>query len=138
MKCFHFSAAGDEAGPEPRPSRFSWNRSLSVPSAGWWAEIDHGPRALPRLEEEDRSPPLCRQGQLPDGLRAFTFAELKAATRGFSRGLVIGEGGFGCVYRGILTVPGEDGDAETIDVAVKQLNRNGLQAKFLLPLDLFC
>ncbi|KAG1365784.1 serine/threonine-protein kinase PCRK1 [Cocos nucifera] len=126
MKCFHSSAAGDEAGLGPRPSRFSWARSLSVASAGWRAELDHGPQDLPRLEE-DLSHPLCRQGQLPDGLRAFTFAELKAATRGFSRALMIGEGGFGCVYRGVLTVPGEDDDAETMDVAVKQLNRNGLQ-----------
>ncbi|XP_010931273.1 serine/threonine-protein kinase PCRK1 [Elaeis guineensis] len=127
MKCFHSSAAGDDVGPGPRPSRFSWARSLSVASAGWRAELDHGSRGLPRLEEEDLSPPICRQGKLPDGLRAFTFAELKAATRGFSRALMIGEGGFGCVYRGVLTVPGEDDDAETMDVAVKQLNRNGLQ-----------
>lgn len=60
-----------------------------------------------------------------DGLRAFGFAELKSATRGFSRSLIIGEGGFGCVYRGIVGVD----DEKTMDVAVKQLNRNGLQAR---------
>lgn len=40
---------------------------------------------------------------------------------------MIGEGGFGCVYRGAIRVSEFDGSDSTIDVAVKQLNRNGLQ-----------
>ena len=60
-------------------------------------------------------------------LRVFSFADLKSATRGFSRSLVIGEGGFGSVYRGRLRVA--DSDPE-MDVAIKQLNRNGFQARF--------
>lgn len=64
-------------------------------------------------------------------LRVFKFAELKAATKGFNRSLVIGEGGFGCVYRGVVTVVGDgdggDGD-RCLDVAIKQLSRNGFQA----------
>ncbi|EEC67043.1 hypothetical protein OsI_33785 [Oryza sativa Indica Group] len=47
-----------------------------------------------------------RQLSLPqrasNNLRIFTFQELKSATRGFSRSLVLGEGGFGCVYRGTI------------------------------------
>ncbi|GMH27404.1 hypothetical protein Nepgr_029247 [Nepenthes gracilis] len=51
--------------------------------------------------------------------QTFTFRELAAATRNFSPECFIGEGGFGRVYKGQL----ESGQA----VAVKQLDRNGLQ-----------
>uniref|UniRef100_A0A453GXN7 non-specific serine/threonine protein kinase n=1 Tax=Aegilops tauschii subsp. strangulata TaxID=200361 RepID=A0A453GXN7_AEGTS len=51
--------------------------------------------------------------------RAFTFAELSEASGGFRVESMLGEGGFGPVYRGRL----RDGT----EVAVKQLDRNGLQ-----------
>ncbi|KAF7051773.1 hypothetical protein CFC21_059977 [Triticum aestivum] len=51
--------------------------------------------------------------------RAFTFAELSEASGGFLVESMLGEGGFGPVYRGRL----RDGT----EVAVKQLDRNGLQ-----------
>ncbi|KAL3750870.1 hypothetical protein ACJRO7_011799 [Eucalyptus globulus] len=52
--------------------------------------------------------------------QTFTFNELAAATGDFSSDFFIGEGGFGKVYRGHL---------EKINqvVAIKQLDRNGLQ-----------
>lgn len=117
MKCFHFS--GDDAGAGPRaPSRASWARSLSVASSGSDAA------ARRSGSDPDHPPPPGRDpSPAPRRLRAFGFAELKCATRGFSRGLVIGEGGFGCVYRGVV----DDGDDGAVDVAVKQLNRNGSQ-----------
>uniref|UniRef100_A0A0D9WFT6 non-specific serine/threonine protein kinase n=1 Tax=Leersia perrieri TaxID=77586 RepID=A0A0D9WFT6_9ORYZ len=49
----------------------------------------------------------------------FTFRELAAATKNFRQDCLLGEGGFGRVYKGRL----EDGQV----VAVKQLDRNGLQ-----------
>ncbi|CAN6461504.1 unnamed protein product [Victoria cruziana] len=58
-------------------------------------------------------------------LRVFTYPELRAATRNFSRSLMLGEGGFGCVYRGTLR-SAEDPDSR-LEVAVKQLNRKGFQ-----------
>ncbi|XP_054798625.1 probable serine/threonine-protein kinase PBL21 isoform X2 [Prosopis cineraria] len=51
--------------------------------------------------------------------RSFTFRELAAATRGFKHVNLIGEGGFGRVYKGRL----ETGQL----VAVKQLNHDGHQ-----------
>lgn len=60
-----------------------------------------------------------------NNIRVFTFAELKSVTRNFSRALIIGEGGFGCVYRAVLRTT--DGSNKKIDVAVKQLGRRGLQ-----------
>lgn len=50
----------------------------------------------------------------------FTFRELAAATRNFRPESFIGEGGFGRVYKGRLESTGQV-------VAVKQLDRNGLQ-----------
>ncbi|KAI3937654.1 hypothetical protein MKW98_027996 [Papaver atlanticum] len=50
----------------------------------------------------------------------FTYAELQAATCGFSAENFLSEGGFGSVYRGKL------GD---LDIAVKQLNHASLQGE---------
>ncbi|XXG79296.1 hypothetical protein AAC387_Pa09g0397 [Persea americana] len=61
-----------------------------------------------------------------DGLNAhiaaqtFSFKELAAATKNFSQECLLGEGGFGRVYKGRLESIGQV-------VAVKQLDRNGLQ-----------
>ncbi|KAH7653058.1 Non-specific serine/threonine protein kinase protein [Dioscorea alata] len=52
--------------------------------------------------------------------RVFTFSELEAATQNFADECLLGEGGFGRVYKGHL----EDSNQ---DIAVKQLDRNGLQ-----------
>ncbi|URD85586.1 receptor-like protein kinase [Musa troglodytarum] len=126
MKCFHFSSADaggtfDDAGS--RVSRLSWARSLSIASTSSLLGLE------PRRAELDPGwdLPCPATSGPPEGLRAFAFSELKAATRGFGRSLLIGEGGFGCVYRGVVAVAGDDGAAETMDVAVKQLNRHGLQ-----------
>lgn len=62
-------------------------------------------------------------------LRAFSFSDLKAATRNFRPDSVLGEGGFGCVFKGwideqgfMATRPGTG-----IVIAVKKLNLEGLQ-----------
>ncbi|GFZ11381.1 protein kinase superfamily protein [Actinidia rufa] len=40
--------------------------------------------------------------QRPSNLRLFTYSEMKMATKNFNRTLKIGEGGFGCVYKGFI------------------------------------
>ncbi|XXG54209.1 hypothetical protein AAC387_Pa03g2153 [Persea americana] len=52
--------------------------------------------------------------------QTFTFRELAAATNNFKQECLLGEGGFGRVYKGRLESTGQV-------VAVKQLDRNGLQ-----------
>lgn len=52
--------------------------------------------------------------------QTFTFRELVAATKNFRADCFLGEGGFGKVYRGRL-------ESSNQIVAIKQLDRNGLQ-----------
>ncbi|XP_031473032.1 probable serine/threonine-protein kinase PBL26 [Nymphaea colorata] len=52
--------------------------------------------------------------------QTFTFRELASATKNFRSECLIGEGGFGRVYKGQLEGTGQV-------VAIKQLDRNGLQ-----------
>lgn len=62
-------------------------------------------------------------------LRKFSFNELKSATRNFRPESLLGEGGFGCVFKGWIeengTAPMKPGTGLT--VAVKTLNHDGLQ-----------
>ncbi|XP_031485192.1 receptor-like cytoplasmic kinase 176 [Nymphaea colorata] len=62
-------------------------------------------------------------------VKSFTFSELKAATRNFRPDSVLGEGGFGSVFKGWIdensftaTKPGTG-----IVIAVKKLNQEGFQ-----------
>lgn len=74
--------------------------------------------------------------QRQSNLRVFTSSELKTATKNFSRSLMIGEGGFGSVYRG--EIRSSEDSTKKIDIAVKQLSRRGLQACILLFLQALC
>ncbi|VAH50448.1 unnamed protein product [Triticum turgidum subsp. durum] len=62
-------------------------------------------------------------------LRVFTFAELRAATRNFKPDTLLGEGGFGQVYKGWVDEktmnPARSGTGMVI--AVKKLNQESLQ-----------
>ncbi|CAN6239631.1 unnamed protein product [Urochloa humidicola] len=65
-------------------------------------------------------------------LRVFTFAELRAVTRNFKADTVVGEGGFGRVYKGwvdrrTLSPASSTATAATMPVAVKKLNPESLQ-----------
>ncbi|KAL9677849.1 hypothetical protein QQ045_015685 [Rhodiola kirilowii] len=66
---------------------------------------------------------LISPSDVPEGLISaliFTFRELATATKNFTPGSFLGEGGFGRVYKGRLESTGQV-------VAVKQLDQNGLQ-----------
>jgi serine/threonine protein kinase len=72
-----------------------------------------GALAIPRDVEEFRT--MSGYGHL----KLFTHDELRKATRDFDSRQIIGEGGFGVVYLGLIDGPTE--------VAVKELNPEGLQ-----------
>ncbi|WOL09749.1 hypothetical protein Cni_G18502 [Canna indica] len=77
---------------------------------------------------DDACRPEGRILEVPN-LRTFTFAELKSATRNFKPDTVLGEGGFGRVYKGWVDEktlnPARTGVG--IIVAVKKMNRESLQ-----------
>ncbi|XAR51645.1 Non-specific serine/threonine protein kinase [Bertholletia excelsa] len=79
----------------------------------------------------DSSFKAFRNWQISDSpnLRIFAFGELKAATQNFRRDNVLGEGGFGMVYKGWLdeckVMNAEESNRLT--VAVKRRNADGLQ-----------
>lgn len=64
-------------------------------------------------------------------LRVFTCEELSKATYGFNRRLKIGEGGFGSVYKGKILTTADSSDPPLV-VAIKKLNRQGLQVNKLI------
>ncbi|KAL6203264.1 hypothetical protein ACLB2K_026966 [Fragaria x ananassa] len=130
MKCFHFTNGerrGDEDDDAPgvvsrAPSKVSWARSLSVASSSYDNTNYNNRRSeFDNSDSRDISDSaaffeLLSQRRAND-LRVFAFTELKSASRGFSRALLIGEGGFGCVYRGIVNDDGAkmDGHKEWIN-----------------------
>ncbi|KAF7819693.1 putative serine/threonine-protein kinase PIX7 isoform X2 [Senna tora] len=65
--------------------------------------------------------------QFSSNLRRFSFSELKSVTRNFKADSIIGEGGFGIVFKGWLSQVRSSSSSGMIPVAVKTLNQDGLQ-----------
>ncbi|KAM7495027.1 hypothetical protein LguiB_029636 [Lonicera macranthoides] len=75
-----------------------------------------------RVDNEDKGSSFANiQVATEKGLQIFTFKQLHSATGGFSKSNVIGHGGFGLVYRGVL----QDGRK----AAVKLMDRVGKQGE---------
>lgn len=128
MKCFSFTI-GDKKDEQKT------NQSNSTFTDG---EMKRSGSELNSQNISDASTDSLRrnsypsQSQRPSNLKIFTVLELKSATKNFSRSAMLGEGGFGCVYKGLIK-SSEDPSGK-LEVAVKKLSRRGLQASFL-PLD---
>ncbi|KAL1802415.1 hypothetical protein DCAR_0933991 [Daucus carota subsp. sativus] len=120
MKCFHYFKDKSNRSQRSEPilkNTSSLNNSSSVSAAERVIKSSgstSSPRGIPEMYEEKAV-----------NLRVFTYSELKQATNDFSRLLKIGEGGFGSVYKG--TIKPVAGKGEGIEVAIKQLNRDGFQ-----------
>lgn len=127
MECFRFHNEKKKADPKSSPS-FS---SRSYPTDSTDQDMRRSGSEISSQNASDMSAESFRRNSLPslserpNTLKVFTFSELKIATKNFSPSLLVGEGGFGCVYRGMIKDPMDAHNKA--EVAVKQLNRKGLQ-----------
>lgn len=133
MKCFYCN--NKEKNEEPKTTKSTSGRSTST-SMSTDREMKRSSSEFNSQNASEfstassaRSFAILSQRHSSD-LREFTFSELKAATKNFSRSLMVGEGGFGGVFRGVMR--STEDPHKKIDVAVKQLSRRGLQASFHL------
>lgn len=82
-----------------------------------------------QLSSEPPEPPPSEPTKPPHQLLQFKFQELKSATGNFRPDSILGEGGFGYVFKGWIeensTAPAKPGTG--ITVAVKSLKQDGLQ-----------
>ncbi|GKU97157.1 hypothetical protein SLEP1_g10335 [Rubroshorea leprosula] len=80
-------------------------------------------------ESTPSTPNVGEELKVASQLRKFSYNELKSATRNFRPESLLGEGGFGCVFKGWInengTAPVKPGTG--LSVAVKTLNHDGLQ-----------
>lgn len=76
---------------------------------------------LRQHHEEDFVDKSIHSSYLGHGCRLFSIGEIQSATHNFDDVLVLGKGGFGKVYRGLI-------DGGTNTVAVKRLNSNSKQS----------
>ncbi|XP_031117784.1 probable serine/threonine-protein kinase PIX7 [Ipomoea triloba] len=85
--------------------------------------------ATSNVETAPSTPYISEELKVASQLRKFSFAELKSATKGFKSEYILGQGGFGCVYKcwvnEIEATSARPGSG--IPAAVKTLNQDGLQ-----------
>ncbi|CAJ1937178.1 unnamed protein product [Sphenostylis stenocarpa] len=67
-----------------------------------------------------------REGAGYSNVDSFTYEELRLATKHFRPDFILGEGGFGVVYKGVIDHSVRSGYKAT-EVAIKELNREGFQ-----------
>ncbi|KAK1265229.1 putative receptor-like protein kinase [Acorus gramineus] len=93
------------------------------------AALVSGSTTTSNEESNSSTPKVGEDLKVASQLRKFAFNDLKSATRNFRPESLLGEGGFGCVFKGWIeengTAPVKPGTGLT--VAVKTLNHDGLQ-----------
>ncbi|KAB2079607.1 hypothetical protein ES319_A05G016000v1 [Gossypium barbadense] len=86
------------------------------------------PPSEARLSSDNLDPPTSTKTKSPRQLLQFTFQELKSATGNFRPDSILGEGGFGYVFKGWIEENGAPAKpGSRITVAVKSLKLDGLQ-----------
>ncbi|KAK1410231.1 hypothetical protein QVD17_36766 [Tagetes erecta] len=110
-----------------RNRRPNVNYIMPSPSASSQKSDSQFLRSQPSTHPLAGSPSLSKSMYSPDhdgvgnSRACFSYEELAEATDGFSGSNLLGEGGFGCVYKGLL--------ADGREVAVKQLKIGGSQGE---------
>ncbi|GLT66813.1 hypothetical protein SLA2020_391600 [Shorea laevis] len=131
MKCFYFS--GKVKNEETKTVKSISVRSSTTTSISMSTDQDmkrsgsefNSQNVSDLSTESSTKNSFAAMSQKQNNLRVFTFSELKTATKNFSHSVMLGEGGFGGVYRGVIR--STEDPQKKIDIAVKQLSRRGLQ-----------
>jgi hypothetical protein len=136
MNCFPFNIYYGEKKGDAKGLQMQSLSGLSNNSTYGGSEVRRTGSELNSLDASDNSTDSLRRNafpnlsQRPSNLRVFTVSELKSATKNFGRSVMLGEGGFGCVYKGLIK--SSDDPPSKIEVAVKQLGKRGIQARFCM------
>ena len=107
----------------PRSSTSNSNSKASRRSSS-------GPEKPPQPAE---APTAAGEAQAvpPASLKSFSMADLRAATKNFGSTSYLGEGGFGCVYKGWIDettlAPARPGATNAMMVAIKKLKKESFQ-----------
>ncbi|GMP82262.1 hypothetical protein CsSME_00036650 [Camellia sinensis var. sinensis] len=122
MGCFSCFDSREDEKPNLHNERDHPNESLPTAPSNISRLSSGGDRLKSRSNLGSRKESSSPKG-LPDvniAAHIFSFRELATATKNFRPESFLGEGGFGRVYKGRLESTGQA-------IAVKQLDRNGLQ-----------
>ncbi|KAF5480945.1 hypothetical protein F2P56_001647 [Juglans regia] len=121
MSCFSFCFTSHENNEKKVSKKTSGRRKGDSPAADppHPGPGNHNPKVAP-VETTNKKDSDKEVQNNNIAAQTFNFRQLATATKNFRQECLIGEGGFGRVYKGQL-------DKTGLVVAVKQLDRNGLQ-----------
>lgn len=107
------------------PRSSSTTNSKSKPSHLGSSSSSGPPKTdMPGAEAEAAAPPVA-------SLKSFSMGDLRAATKNFGSSAYLGEGGFGCVYKGWIDeatlAPARPGAGNAMMVAIKKLKKESFQ-----------
>ncbi|KAK9064491.1 hypothetical protein SSX86_015874 [Deinandra increscens subsp. villosa] len=120
------SSHAEVAGSSQTTTTSITTSSFSIQSSGISSNVSGNSHISSASSGDDLGP----GGQiLPySNLKIYTFAELKSATKNFRNDTILGEGGFGKVYKGrIEEKSGSKSNSNASIVAVKKLNSESMQ-----------
>lgn len=126
------------------PSKVTSKTSLSSVPSTIKSNSTRSTLTLPSMRDRSELPTPRTEGEIlsSSNLKAFTFNDLKTATKNFRPDSLLGEGGFGHVYKGWIDentlAPSRPGTG--LVVAVKKLKPEGFQGhkEWLVGSSLFC
>ncbi|XP_061358036.1 serine/threonine-protein kinase PBL34-like [Gastrolobium bilobum] len=124
------SSSRDKKKDEETRSTITNSNTRENPVASHVSPRNNNPRrarSSPKLKGiATSSSSLSEELSAYSNLHKFSFYELKVATSNFKPQNLLGEGGFGCVYKGWIK-ENESSSPRPLPVAVKTHNQNGLQ-----------
>ncbi|XP_022952698.1 probable L-type lectin-domain containing receptor kinase S.5 [Cucurbita moschata] len=99
---------------------------------GVWLFVDY--RKKRRVSRDEESNVQGTLKRLPGMPREFKYKELKRATHNFHESMVLGNGGFGVVYKGVLQDKDKDittssNSVSRLEIAVKKFSRDSIKSE---------